>query len=476
MEYDVFICHASEDKKEFVKPLADALVAQNLKVWYDEFELALGDSLREKIDYGLANSTYGVVVLSEAFFAKKWPKEELDGLVARQTSEGRKVILPVWHKVAYEDVKKFSPILAGKLAAKSEDGLEAVVAQVLAVVSTELPTQPRSVFQTGNIESLRDACLELIRNGDLIGWRNLVDKRTNEITDKLLAWRQTGEAAISEVERSARTNCEPWQAAFLEAVKISIPALIPIFTAIKIGKKDYYEESVVFLRSLAHLRDDMGGDTEKVMEIANPILYIAGAIGMALASRTKQLDIAVSWATLAMPERSSSGWVEKPWWQIYDINGWGQRCYNGEPYSFIIRLFEMDELKGLFDSTEQIRRSLFVGNLLLSMHEFRWLASDSSNYDNLNQQHWHPNVMPLWALMEPKDFTKETLRIFGSSTEVLNFAYPGIMPTGEKFWPLWQAWKKKCVQLWTRTGDPCYWRYAHNIYSLNLPGEPPIQT
>lgn len=148
MKYDVFICHASEDKKGFVKPLADALVKENLKVWYDEFELTLGDSLREKIDYGLANSRYGVVILSPEFFAKKWPKEELDGLVARQTSEGKKVILPIWHKVNYEDVKKFSPMLAGKFAARSEEGLEAAVAQIVAACKEETPSKRVPVSQT----------------------------------------------------------------------------------------------------------------------------------------------------------------------------------------------------------------------------------------------------------------------------------------------------------------------------------------
>jgi TIR domain len=51
------------------------------------------------IDDGLRRSRYGVVILSPDFFRKGWPKEELDGLVTRQTSEGRKVILPVWHNV-----------------------------------------------------------------------------------------------------------------------------------------------------------------------------------------------------------------------------------------------------------------------------------------------------------------------------------------------------------------------------------------
>ena len=61
--HDVFICHASEDKDEFVRPLAEALRAHHLEVWYDEFALEVGDSLREAIDRGLAASRYGIVVL-----------------------------------------------------------------------------------------------------------------------------------------------------------------------------------------------------------------------------------------------------------------------------------------------------------------------------------------------------------------------------------------------------------------------------
>ena len=64
MLYDVFICHASDDKDEFVRPLAKALRSHHLEVWYDEFALDVGDSLREAIDRGLAASRYGIVVLS----------------------------------------------------------------------------------------------------------------------------------------------------------------------------------------------------------------------------------------------------------------------------------------------------------------------------------------------------------------------------------------------------------------------------
>ena len=66
--YDAFISHASEDKQEFVRPLAETLTELGLKIWYDEFELKVGDSLRGSIDRGLVNSKYGIVVLSKNFF------------------------------------------------------------------------------------------------------------------------------------------------------------------------------------------------------------------------------------------------------------------------------------------------------------------------------------------------------------------------------------------------------------------------
>jgi hypothetical protein len=113
--YDAFISHASEDKEAFVRPLAKKLTALGFKIWYDEFELKVGDSLRQSIDRGLAVSNYGIVVLSEAFFAKNWPQYELNGLVAREI-EGTKVILPIWYRIDKATILQYSPALADKVA------------------------------------------------------------------------------------------------------------------------------------------------------------------------------------------------------------------------------------------------------------------------------------------------------------------------------------------------------------------------
>ena len=114
---DFFICHASEDKP-YVRRLVNALEQITAMVWFDDYEIQVGDSLRGKIEQGLKISTYGVVVVSPRLIAKKergWIKRELGGLMARP-EQGRPVILPVWYETSADDVANEFPSLADTAA------------------------------------------------------------------------------------------------------------------------------------------------------------------------------------------------------------------------------------------------------------------------------------------------------------------------------------------------------------------------
>jgi Domain of unknown function (DUF1883)/TIR domain len=138
-EFDVFISHATEDKEAIVRPLAHALQARGLAVWYDEFELRIGDSLRRKIDGGISRSRFGIVVLSHAFFAKGWPQYELDGLVTMAIS-AKQVILPLWHEISKDEVIRQSPSLADKVALRTSDyGIEEIAEEVADVIGSAQP-------------------------------------------------------------------------------------------------------------------------------------------------------------------------------------------------------------------------------------------------------------------------------------------------------------------------------------------------
>lgn len=133
-DYDVFISHASEDKDHVVRPLATELRERGLEVWYDEFELRIGDSLRRKIDSGIARARFGIVVLSKPFFAKGWPAYELDGLVTMSMT-GRQVLLPLWHGISKDEVVSASPSLADKVALRTADyTIEEIASEIASVV------------------------------------------------------------------------------------------------------------------------------------------------------------------------------------------------------------------------------------------------------------------------------------------------------------------------------------------------------
>ncbi|WP_336499755.1 toll/interleukin-1 receptor domain-containing protein, partial [Aliivibrio fischeri] len=132
-EYDLFISHASEDKDDFVRPLAETLENLGVKVWYDEFTLKVGDSLRKSIDHGLVKSRFGTVILSSSFCSKNWTQYELDSMVAREM-DGHKMILPIWHKVTKTEVINFSPALADKVALNTSISSSEEIAGQLAEV------------------------------------------------------------------------------------------------------------------------------------------------------------------------------------------------------------------------------------------------------------------------------------------------------------------------------------------------------
>ena len=136
-EYDVFISHASEDKDDVVRPLAISLKGKGINVWYDEFELKIGDSLRRKIDEGLSKSKFGIVVISKSFIKKGWTNYELDGLMTKAIS-GQQILLPIWHNITKQEVIDYSPSLADKIARNtSQNTIEEIAREISDLIESQ---------------------------------------------------------------------------------------------------------------------------------------------------------------------------------------------------------------------------------------------------------------------------------------------------------------------------------------------------
>jgi hypothetical protein len=181
-KWDIFISHASEDTKIVAQPLADTLRRAGVKVWLDEYELKIGDSLIGRIEEGLSKSRFGAVILSPAFLAKLWPKKELAGLRAREV-EGRRVVLPIWHSVEEATVREFSPILADTVSANTAQGIDHVAKSILDAIfaptsdspSAKNPSVARRLIEMLEAGPMKEDFVDFLRfhllqRGRYLGW------------------------------------------------------------------------------------------------------------------------------------------------------------------------------------------------------------------------------------------------------------------------------------------------------------------
>ncbi|MGA8611671.1 MAG: toll/interleukin-1 receptor domain-containing protein [Xanthobacteraceae bacterium] len=112
-----FICHDTRDKGTIALPIAMGLLKMMCPVWYDEFSLKIGDSLRESIERGLKETRKCILVITPNFLSNTgWTKVEFNSVFTREILEKQTVFMPVWHSVSAKEVYDYSPSLADKVA------------------------------------------------------------------------------------------------------------------------------------------------------------------------------------------------------------------------------------------------------------------------------------------------------------------------------------------------------------------------
>jgi hypothetical protein len=134
MRWDIFVSHATEDKKEFVEPLVAKLISMGLRVWYDSYTLTIGDSLSQSIEQGIKDSKYAVIVLSQSFFVKKWTRMELNAFFSLERND-ENTILPIWHNIGVDEIRTYSPLLADRVALTSQRGVDYIANEIYKKIS-----------------------------------------------------------------------------------------------------------------------------------------------------------------------------------------------------------------------------------------------------------------------------------------------------------------------------------------------------
>lgn len=110
---DIFICHDSEDKP-FVRELARTLKSYGIRVWFDEWELNVGDSLHQRIGQAIQKSSFMLVVLSRTSAKKPWVQREMTAGLAQELNRKNVYVIPALLNI---NPGELPPMLADKLAA-----------------------------------------------------------------------------------------------------------------------------------------------------------------------------------------------------------------------------------------------------------------------------------------------------------------------------------------------------------------------
>ena len=133
-----FISHDTRDKDEIARPLALRLITMMCPVWYDEYSLKLGNSLRQSIETGLRECKKCILILTPNFLLNTgWTKTEFNSIFTREILERTNVVLPIWHGVTPRDVYEYSPSLADKVAVEWSKGIHEVSRQIYRSITSD---------------------------------------------------------------------------------------------------------------------------------------------------------------------------------------------------------------------------------------------------------------------------------------------------------------------------------------------------
>nr|WP_208677463.1 toll/interleukin-1 receptor domain-containing protein [Synechococcus elongatus]QFZ92436.1 TIR domain-containing protein [Synechococcus elongatus PCC 11802] len=127
--WDVFLCHAWDDRQGAARKLHDRLEERGLQVWSSKKDVGFGVPLLLSIDEGLANARVGIVLVTPALL-HRLPTE---GITDKDFSElfARDQIIIIVHETTYEALRNVSPLLASRSGlSTAEDSMSTVAAKI----------------------------------------------------------------------------------------------------------------------------------------------------------------------------------------------------------------------------------------------------------------------------------------------------------------------------------------------------------
>jgi hypothetical protein len=217
----VFLCHSSQDKG-FVKRLALDLKRRSIAVWFDAWEIGVGDSITEKVGNAIQDSGWLAVVLTRNSVASSWVQRELSSALMREFEEKRVFILPIVAEACAIPI-----LLRDKKYADFRKNYDQGLFDLLSVVSPTLQAREVDLEQ----DELRRLLLPAVREGMPVreGDLRAVQQTLRSLQDRLGVSRTRFSAIQAGDPLTAGLLNELAEAAVELGMKLSVPVRLREF-------------------------------------------------------------------------------------------------------------------------------------------------------------------------------------------------------------------------------------------------------
>ncbi len=91
---NIFISHNKKDK-DIAREIALFLVAENINVWFDEWEISAGDSIIEEIEAGLMRASHFIIIWSKNASSSNWVRKELATILKKAIETKVPKVIPI---------------------------------------------------------------------------------------------------------------------------------------------------------------------------------------------------------------------------------------------------------------------------------------------------------------------------------------------------------------------------------------------
>jgi TIR domain-containing protein len=142
----IFLSHSSKDK-DTARRIAVDLSMSDIRVWFDEWEIVIGESISQKISRGLEDSEFVVVLLSAHSVESGWVQKEWMSRIGEEAESKSVAILPV-----VVDDCVIPALLRDKRRADIREGYDGALRELIAAIRV-LATAGKAVSAGARIQS-----------------------------------------------------------------------------------------------------------------------------------------------------------------------------------------------------------------------------------------------------------------------------------------------------------------------------------